>query len=130
MAGDRNGDRGQEQAGMGPSAAAQEESKRAADDCGGSSSSGERLPDIDFGTCVLSLSSSALMHLGLTPNAETGTVIKNLPMAKQTIDILGMLQEKTKGNLTNEEDRLLSELLYDLRLKYVSICKSSDKTPG
>lgn len=128
MGGDRQGDYGEQGSGTGPSVSAQEETRRAADECGARTLEAERLPDIDFGTFVLSLSSSALMHLGLTPNAETGTVVRNLPMAKQTIDILGMLQEKTKGNLTNEEGRLLSELLYDLRLKYVSICQSSNET--
>lgn len=84
-----------------------------------------RMPDIDFSTFVLSLSSSALMHLGEMPNAETQETDVNLPMAKQTIDILGIVQEKTRGNLSNEEDRLLTELLYDLRLKFVRACKQS-----
>jgi hypothetical protein len=83
------------------------------------------MPDIDFSTFVLSLSSSALMHLGEMPNAETQETDVNLPMAKQTIDILGIVQEKTRGNLSNEEDRLLTELLYDLRLKFVRACKQS-----
>ena len=83
------------------------------------------LPEMDFGTFVLSLASSALMHLGQMENPETGKKERNLPLAKQTIDILGVLQEKTKGNLTQEEDRLLTELLYDLRLKYVAVCHES-----
>ncbi len=109
------------------SADAQDATKKAADDCAqGERTDGQRpLPEMDFGTFILSLASSALMSMGLTPHSEGGAVSKDLSMAKQTIDILGMLQEKTKGNLTTEEDRLLTELLYDLRLKYVSICKSS-----
>ena len=95
------------------------------EDCGPDPTEGQGrpLPEMDFGTFVLSLASSALMHLGELPNAETGHRERNLPLARQTIDILGVLQEKTKGNLTQEEDRLLTELLYDLRLKYVAACQ-------
>jgi hypothetical protein len=77
---------------------------------------------IDFGTFVMSLASSALMHLGELPAPE-GERRPNLPLAKQTIDILGMLDEKTRGNLTAEEARLLEHLLLDLRLKYVDAKK-------
>ena len=75
---------------------------------------------IDFATFVLSLASSALMHLGELDHPETNT---NLPLAKQTIDILGMLADKTRGNLGDDEDKLLKHLLYDLRLKYVETKK-------
>ena len=74
---------------------------------------------IDFSTFVLSLSSSAAFHLGIAPHPEGGAQEQNLPMAKQTIDILSILQEKTNGNLTGEEERLLSEVLYNLRMAYV-----------
>ena len=74
---------------------------------------------IDFSTFVLSLSSSAAFHLGLAPHPENQTQCQNLPMAKQTIDILSILQEKTAGNLTGEEERLLSEVLYNLRMAFV-----------
>ncbi len=81
---------------------------------------------IDFYTFVLSLGSSAFVHLGDTPHPETGETVKpNLPLAKQTIDILAMLAEKTKGNLTPEEDRFLENLLTDLRFRYVQ--RSSGK---
>jgi hypothetical protein len=79
---------------------------------------------IDFLTFVFSLGSSALMHLGDAPNPETGMVEKNLPLARETIDVLSMLQEKTKGNLTPEEERFLGSLLYDLRLRYVDATRS------
>jgi hypothetical protein len=82
----------------------------------------DALPEIDFGTFVMSLASSVLVHLGEIKHPDsTG---KNLPLAKQTIDILGMLQDKTRGNLTNEESQLLTNLLYDLRMKYVAASKS------
>jgi hypothetical protein len=68
---------------------------------------------------VLSLSSSALVHLGEIPDPENNQAQIDLPMAKQIIDTLGMLQEKTKGNLDQDEDKLLKTMLYDLRLRYV-----------
>lgn len=75
---------------------------------------------IDFTTFVLSLASSAFVHLGDAPHPESGKVEPNLLLAKQTVDILGMLQEKTQGNLTPEEERFLRSLLSDLRLRYVA----------
>ncbi len=83
---------------------------------------------IDFYTFVLSLGSSAFVHLGDTPHPETGEAVPpNLPLAKQTIDILAMLAEKTKGNLPAEEARFLENLLTDLRFRFVQ--RSSGK-PG
>ncbi len=83
---------------------------------------------IDFYTFVLSLGSSAFVHLGDAPHPETGELVKaDLRIAKQTIDILSMLSEKTRGNLTEEEARFLENLLTDLRLRYVT--KSTGK-PG
>ena len=76
-------------------------------------------PVIDFSTFVLSLSTSALMHLGAMPAPEGVTQEVSLALAKQTIDILAMLEQKTRGNLTGEEERLLHEVLVDLRLRYV-----------
>ena len=77
------------------------------------------LPEINFASFVLSLSSSALLHFGQFPDPITKKKERNLPLAKQTIDILGILQEKTKGNLTKDEEQLIENLLHDLRLKYV-----------
>ena len=74
---------------------------------------------IDFSTFILSLSSSAAVHLGLVPHPEGLSQSKNFPMAKQTIDILSLLQEKTKGNLNGEEERLIEEVLYNLRMAFV-----------
>lgn len=83
----------------------------------------QELPSVDFVTFILSLASSVQVHLGLIPNPGTGKSEKNISLAKQTIDILGVLQEKTKGNLEKEEDRLLEGILYDLRMKYVELNK-------
>ncbi|HVU50132.1 MAG TPA: DUF1844 domain-containing protein [Polyangia bacterium] len=77
------------------------------------------IPTVDFHTFVLSLGSSALMHLGELERPGAGGAARDLPMAKHTIDILAMLQDKTRGNLTPDEDKLLESLLYDLRLRFV-----------
>ena len=81
------------------------------------------LPEINFATFVVSLSSSALIHLGIVPDPMTGEKKKDLAIAKQTIDMLGMLQQKTRGNLTEEEDQLMESMLYDLRMRYVAESK-------
>lgn len=78
---------------------------------------------IDFATFVLSLVSSAQVHLGLIPNPVTKQTEKNLEAARQTIDIIDILKEKTKGNLTDDEGRLLEYCLYDLRMKFVEMSK-------
>ena len=78
-----------------------------------------QLPEINFSTFVFSLNASALVNLGEIENPGTGQKEKNLPLAKQTIDILGMLEEKTSGNLNDDEANLLKNILYDLRLNYV-----------
>lgn len=84
-----------------------------------------RLPAINFSTFVFSLNSSALVHLGALDDPLSGKPQKNLAVAKQTIDILGILQEKTTGNLTEDENGLLETVLRDLRMLYV---KEKDKT--
>lgn len=78
------------------------------------------LPGIDFTTFVVSLSHSALVHLGDAPQPD-GSIERHLPLARQTIDILAILQEKTKGNLSGAEERLLNQVLYDLRMRFVEV---------
>ncbi|MBW2088336.1 MAG: DUF1844 domain-containing protein [Deltaproteobacteria bacterium] len=78
-----------------------------------------QLPKINFATFIFSLNSSVLVQLGLIDDPATGKKTRNLPLAKQTIDILGMLEEKTQGNLTKDEETMLKNILYDLRLLYV-----------
>ena len=82
----------------------------------------EDLPKIDFSTFVLSLIGSAYVHLGDAPTPE-GQAERNIEFAKQDIDLLGILQEKTKGNLTGEEERLLDQALYDLRMRFIEVSK-------
>jgi hypothetical protein len=81
------------------------------------------LPPIDFSTFVLSLATSAMVNLGEVPAPEGNEVKVDLIAAKQIIDILGVLADKTRGNLDESEDKLLQSLLYDLRVKYVDAQK-------
>lgn len=78
-----------------------------------------QMPQMNFATFIVSLNHSALVHLGLVEDPSSGTKAKNLELAKQTIDIIAMLEEKTKGNLTNEESKITENLLYDLRMLYI-----------
>jgi hypothetical protein len=74
---------------------------------------------VSFSTFVLGLASSALIHLGEAPNPETGSATVNLVLARQSLDLLDLLKQKTKGNLTLEEEQLFSSLLTDLRLRFI-----------
>jgi hypothetical protein len=76
-------------------------------------------PDLNFSTFVFSLGTSAMYHFGDFPDPVTKKAERNIEAAKQTIDILGILKDKTKGNLSDEEERLLESLLYELRMRYV-----------
>jgi hypothetical protein len=78
-----------------------------------------QLPEINFTNFLLSISTSALIQLGEVPDPVSKQSVKQLPLAKQTIDLIGMLQEKTKGNLASEEEKLIEYILYDLRMRYV-----------
>lgn len=79
----------------------------------------EALGPLDFATFILSLGSSAMVHLGRIPGPGGVASPRDLPAAKQIIDILGVLEEKTRGNLDASEEKLLKTLLYDLRVQYV-----------
>jgi hypothetical protein len=77
------------------------------------------LPEITFASFLFSLSSSAFLSLGAMPDPNTGKTEKDLALAKQTIDLLGLVREKTRNNLTPEEENLFDHLLYDLRMAYI-----------
>ncbi|MFP4086450.1 MAG: DUF1844 domain-containing protein [Desulfobacteraceae bacterium] len=77
------------------------------------------LPEVNFSSLILSLSSSSLYHLGEVPDPETGEKKKDLALAKHAIDTISMLKEKTVGNLTEEEQRFIESVLTDLRWRYV-----------
>ena len=79
------------------------------------------LPPLDFITFILSLSTSVLMNLGLVENPVTKKTEKELPVARQTIDLLSLLKEKTRGNLTEEEAGLLDNVLHELQMQYVRV---------
>jgi len=81
------------------------------------------LPEINFPTFIMSLNASAFVNLGVLENPATGKKEKNLDLAKQTIDILCMLEEKTRGNLSKDEESMLKNILYDLRIIYVKEMK-------
>ena len=78
---------------------------------------------IDFSTFIMSLTSSAFYHLGDMPDPSTGKKEVNLPAVQQTIDMLIMLREKTKGNLKEDEEKLIEQLIYELQVKYVAKTK-------
>jgi hypothetical protein len=75
--------------------------------------------EINFASFLISLGTQAFMHLGELPNPLTKQREKDLPAAKHMIDLLGILEAKTKGNLADDEERLLRQLLFDLRLRFV-----------
>ncbi|MCF8143725.1 MAG: DUF1844 domain-containing protein [Deltaproteobacteria bacterium] len=77
------------------------------------------LPEVNFSSLILSLSSTAFLHLGEIPDPSTGEKTKDLALAKHVIDTIGMLNEKTEGNLKKEEKQLIENILTELRLRYV-----------
>lgn len=81
------------------------------------------LPEITFPSFLFSMSTAVFVNLGAVADPATGEINRNLPLAKQTIDLLGLLREKTRNNLTKEEEDLFDHLLYDLRLRYIREAK-------
>ena len=111
---DRRGSKGEEAA---------SEQEATPGEAGAPETSADRtpLPRIDFASFALSLGTSALYHMGLVGDPETGKPVAeaNLALARQTIDTLEMLEAKTRGNLDAEEAKLLESLLYELRMRFV-----------
>ena len=87
----------------------------------------EQLPALDFSTFVMSVIGSALVHLGDAPDPEdkANPEAPNLLLAKQDVDLLTLLQDKTKGNLSGEEERVLSQGLNDLRMRFLEVSKDA-----
>ncbi|MBI4767349.1 MAG: DUF1844 domain-containing protein [Deltaproteobacteria bacterium] len=77
------------------------------------------LPEVNFSTFIVSLSTEVLFHLGEFPHPVSGEKEKDLPLAKHAIDTLAMLKEKTQGNLNEEEQKLMEGMLYDLRMAFI-----------
>ena len=90
-------------------------------------SEAQALPKMDFAGFVLSLSHSALIHLGDAPNPADGRTSVDLAMARHTIDLLALLHDKTQNNLNGEEEHILTQSLYDLRMRYVDVAKTEGK---
>jgi hypothetical protein len=85
---------------------------------------------LTFSSFVIGLASQALMFLGLAPDPSSGVVHKDLPQAKGLIDILAMLEEKTRGNLSDDEASMMEEMLYELRMQYVRETRSTPSGKG
>jgi Domain of unknown function (DUF1844) len=83
----------------------------------------DALPEINFSTFIISLSTQALMHLGEIADPVSGRAETDLDGAKQMIDILSLLQQKTRGNLDAGEQQLVEDILYDLRMRSVDAVK-------
>lgn len=79
--------------------------------------------EANLSTLILSIGTSSLMNMGLAPNPQNGKTEKNMDLAKMNIDLLLVLKEKTKGNLSSEEDRFLVSMVNDLQLKFVEESK-------
>lgn len=79
---------------------------------------------ISFTAFILGLATSTFIHLGERPDPESGSVRVDLTLARQSLDLLGLLREKTRGNLTAEEDKLFGSVLADLQLRFVNAQKS------
>jgi hypothetical protein len=82
---------------------------------------------VNFSTFVLGLSTQALLHLGEIPDPVSGAEQRDLTAAKQVIDILGVLRDKTRNNLEPGEQSLLDSVLYDLRMRYVELVRPGPK---
>ncbi len=96
----------------------------------GSQPAAEEIGEVTFSSLVLMFSTTALVHLGAVSEPASGETKADLPQAKQVIDILDVLKDKTTGNLTTEESRLLEELLYDLRMRYLEALKPKGPARG
>lgn len=81
------------------------------------------MPEVTFPAFIMSLNTSVLFHLGEIAEPGTGKKIVDLDLARHGIDTLTLIQEKTKGNLASDEEAMLKNILYDLKMRFVQICK-------
>jgi hypothetical protein len=84
---------------------------------------GEAFPEADFRSFISGMATQVLLSMGEVENPMTREIQKNLPQAKYTIDMMQILKDKTSGNLTEEEQKYLDAVLYDLRMRYVEACR-------
>ncbi|WP_255120266.1 DUF1844 domain-containing protein [Synechococcus sp. Cruz CV-v-12] len=94
---------------------------------GGPGPDGQELPEADFQALLGTMVSQALMYMGAFPDPETGRAVISLEYARLHIDLLAVLEEKTKGNLTADEAEGLTQVISELRLRYVEISKAVAK---
>jgi hypothetical protein len=69
------------------------------------------------------MSTSALVHLGLVENPDTGKKEKNIEQARQDLDLLTMIEEKTRGNLSPQEKKMMDQVMYELRVRFIEASK-------
>lgn len=81
------------------------------------------MPEVTFSTFVMSLNTSVLFHLGELTDPETGQKVVNIDLARHAIDTLAILEQKTKGNLTDEEAELMKNILFDVKMRFVNAVK-------
>lgn len=81
------------------------------------------MPEVTFSTFIMSLNTSVLYHLGELPDPETGQRVVNVDLARHAIDTLVVLEQKTKGNLNDEESELIKNILYDVKIRFVKAVK-------
>ena len=89
--------------------------------CNQDSKGGNVMPTVSFISFILSLNTTALFHLGEIPHPETGQKMFDLELARNTIDTLAMLEEKTKHNLDSEEQDLISRVVYELKMRFIRV---------
>lgn len=93
-------------------------------------SDAQPLPKIDLTTFFLSISSAACMGLGVVPPGSNEEPQVDLELARQNIDLLELMKDKTRGNRTDEEERLLEQLLFETRMRFVEIQRHTAKSTG
>ena len=86
------------------------------------------MPEVTFAGFILSLNTTALFHLGELPHPESGRSAVDLELVKNTIDTLSLLRDKTRGNLEKDEEELITNIIYDLKIRYVKASGSSSSS--
>jgi hypothetical protein len=108
-----------------PDISEKEEIPKRTEETGSREEEAQPFPEINFAGFIFSLHTSALLHFGDFPDPVSNEKSRNLPAAKQTIEILDMMKDKTRGNLDENEEKLLDGILYELKMRYVT---ESEKT--
>jgi len=103
-----------------PDISEKKETPQKAEEIGSPEEASHPFPEINFAGFIFSLHTSALLHFGDFPDPVSNEKSRNLPAAKQTIEILDMMKDKTRGNLDENEEKLLDGILYELKMRYVT----------